>query len=233
MGRMIDVARPDGQSVPAYYVEPEKDAKSAPGIVVIQEWWGLTADMMEIADRYADEGYRVLVPDLFRGRKAATGDEANHLMEGLDFHDAFSQDVRGSLQHLKENGAKAGVTGYCAGGALALLCAMHLTEPDAAVVFYGVPPTQAGDPATIEIPLLCHFAKHDEFFIPQKVRELEQRLEEGKVPYKIYWYDAGHGFCNPNPPGSGGLGHYNAEAARLAWDRNVEFWRHALTKTGH
>lgn len=228
---MIEYARPDGKSAPGYYAQPP-DAATAPGIVVVQEWWGLTADIMEIADRYAGLGYRALVPDLYRGRRAAQGDEASHLAEGLDFHDAFSQDVRGGLQHLKSNGKKAGVTGYCMGGALALLSAMHLKELDAAVVFYGVPPAQAGDPATIEIPLLCHYAKHDEFFTPDAVAQMQKRLDEGHVPYKLYWYDAGHGFCNPNPPGNAGLGNYNPAAAHEAWARTVEFWKKPLSGEG-
>src|SRR5579872_6079738 len=169
MGQMIEFMRPDGQTAPAYLAVPEKGAAEAPGIVVIAEWWGVTADIMRIADQYAALGYRALVPDLFRGRTAAKGDEANHLMEGLDFQDAFSQDVRGALQHLKQNGKKAGVTGYCMGGALALLAAMHLKEPDAAVVFYGFPPAEAGDPAAIEIPILLHYARQDDFFTPDKV----------------------------------------------------------------
>jgi carboxymethylenebutenolidase len=227
MGEMIVFSRPDGQDAPAYYAAPAK--AEAPGIVIVQEWWGLIPSIVEIADRYARLGYRTLVPDLFRGRKAAIGDEANHLMEGLDFQDAAAQDVRGALQHLKQNGKKAGVTGYCMGGALAMLAAMHLKEPDAAVVFYGVPPEQAGDPGTIEVPLLCHFAKQDEFFPPSRARQVERRLDEGKVPHEVYWYDAKHGFCNPNQPGNAGLGNYNSEACHQAWERTVKFWERVLS----
>ena len=200
MGQMIEFVRPDGQRAPGYYAAPKNDG-SAPGIVVIEEWWGVTPWIMEIADRYAGLGYRTVIPDLFRGRTAAAGDEATHLMQGLDFADAFSQDVRGALAHLKDSGSKAGVTGYCMGGALTVLSAMHLKEPDAAVVFYGVPPPEAGDPGTIEIPLQCHFAKQDDFFTPDAVARFEERLKSGKVPYELFWYDAKHGFCNPNPQG--------------------------------
>lgn len=225
MGQMIDFMRPDGKTAPGYLSTSSDDA---PGVVVVQEWWGITPDIMRIADEYAALGYRALVPDLFRGRTAAVGDEANHLVEGLDFQDAFSQDVRGALQHLKKNGKKAGITGYCIGGAIALLAAMHLKEPDAAVVYYGIPPSEAGDPATIEIPLQCHFARQDEFFTPAKAGQLEQRLKEGKVPYEFYWYDAKHGFCNPNPEGNAGLGHYNPQAAHEAWERSVRFFKNTL-----
>lgn len=226
MGERIEYARPDGKTSPAYHAPSGK--ADAPGIVLVSEWWGVTADMMAIADRYAGLGYRVIVPDLFRGRTAAVGDEATHLMEGLDFGDAASQDIRGALAHLKRNGAKAGVTGYCMGGALTLLTAMHAKEADAAVVFYGYPPPEAGDPATIEIPLQCHFAKHDEFFAPAGVEKLEERLKAGKVPYELFWYDAKHAFANPNPPGSSGLGHYDPEAAHVSWERAVRFWKNTL-----
>jgi carboxymethylenebutenolidase len=226
MGERIEHSRPDGNTTPSYYAAPQKDG--AAGIVLIQEWWGITADMMAIADRYAELGYRVLIPDLFRGRTAAVGDEATHLMEGLDFGDAATQDVRGAIQYLKKAGTKVGVTGYCMGGALTLLAAMHLQEADAAVVFYGYPPPEAGDPATIQIPLQCHFAKHDDFFPPAGVEKLEERLKEGKVPYELFWYDAKHAFANPNPPGSAGLGHYDPAAAQLSWERAVRFWKNTL-----
>lgn len=227
MGERIEHSRPDGKTTPAYYASPEK-LENAPGIVVVSEWWGVTADMTSIADRYAELGYRVLVPDLFRGRTAAKGDEANHLMEGLDFGDAATHDVRGAIQHLKKPGTKVGVTGYCMGGALTLLAAMHVPEADAAVVFYGYPPPEAGDPATIKIPLQCHFAKHDEFFAPAGVEKLEERLKEGHVPCELFWYDAKHAFANPNPPGNAGLGHYDPAAAQLSWERAVRFWKNTL-----
>ena len=227
MGERIEYSRPDGKTTPAYYAAPAKE--HAPGIVLIEEWWGVTADMMAIADRYAQLGYRVLLPDHFRGRTAATGDEANHLMQGLDFSDAATQDVRGAIAYLKEAGTKVGVTGYCMGGALALLAAMHGKEADAAVIFYGYPPPEAGDPATIEIPVQCHFAKHDDFFPPAGVEKIEERFKEGKVPYELFWYDAKHAFANPNPAGNAGLGHYDSAAAHTSWERAVQFWKNTLT----
>lgn len=230
MGEMITFARPDGKTAPGYYVAPEQNGESAPGIVLLQEWWGITAWIMEVADRYAALGYRVLAPDLFRGRTAAVGDEANHLVEGLDFQDALTQDVRGALQHLKQSSERVGVTGYCMGGAVAMLAAMHLKEPAAAVVFYGLPPEQAGDPATIEIPIEMHYARQDEFFTPDAVARLEERLTQGKVPHELFFYDADHGFCNPNPVGASGLGHYNPKACHEAWERTVKFWETHLQK---
>ena len=230
MGIRIEFARPDGKTAPGYYAATEHEPAKAPGIVVVQEWWGVTSEMTSIADRYASLGYRVLVPDLYRGRSAAVGDEANHLMEGLDFSDAASQDLAGAVNYLKSGAEerKVGVTGFCMGGALTLVAAMHLPQVDAAVVFYGVPPEQAGDPATIEIPLQCHFAKHDDFFAPSVVERLEERLKFGRVPYELFWYDAKHGFCNPNPPGHAGLGNFNGEAAHQATERAQKFFERTL-----
>lgn len=225
MGEMIEFERPDGGKVPGYYAAKDENA---PGVVVIQEWWGLIDETKAIADRLAAAGFRAIVPDLFRGRKAAKGDEANHLMEGLDFQDAFSQDVRGALVYLKKNGAKAGVMGYCMGGALALLTAMYVPEDDASVVFYGAPPPEAGDPSKIRIPVQLHFGTEDEFFKPEQTQALQEKLTAGGVDHEFHWYEgARHGFCNPNQPGNSGLGNYNAQAAATAWDRALAF----LTRT--
>ncbi|HVA37731.1 MAG TPA: dienelactone hydrolase family protein, partial [Candidatus Dormibacteraeota bacterium] len=219
MGQMIEFTRPDGKKAPGYLALPER-AQEAPGIVVIEEWWGVNDQLKGIADAYAAVGYRALVPDLYRGRVAATGDEANHLMQGLDFTDATTQDIRGAVQFLKAQGGKVGVTGYCMGGALALASAMHVPEADAAVVFYGFPPAETGDPATIKIPLIGHWALHDEFFNAEGVKQIEERLKAGRVSYEFFWYDASHAFCNP-----GGLGNYKDAEAKLAWQRSLDFWK--------
>ena len=138
MGTMISYNRPDGQSVAGYLAEPAQ-AAGAPGIVVIQEWWGLNDQIKGVADKLAAAGYRALVPDLYRGKVALEANEAEHLMTGLNFGDAAGQDVRGAVQHLKATGsAKVGVTGFCMGGALTMLSAVNVPEADAAVVWYGV-----------------------------------------------------------------------------------------------
>ena len=118
MGTTISYNRPDGQSVAGYLAEPAQ-AAGAPGMVVIQEWWGLNDQIKGVADKLAAAGYRALVPDLYRGKVALAANEAQHLMTGLDFGDAAGQDVRGAVRHLKATGsAKVGVTGFCMGGAL-------------------------------------------------------------------------------------------------------------------
>ncbi len=83
-GKMIEIARPDGATLPAYLATPESGDR-APAVVLIQEWWGLNQQMKATADRLAQAGYRALVPDLYRGKVAVDGDEANHLMTDLDW----------------------------------------------------------------------------------------------------------------------------------------------------
>ena len=133
MGQTVSFTRPDGQALQGYLAEPAR-AAGAPGLVVIQEWWGLNDQIRGVADRLAAAGYRALVPDLYRGKSTVEAEEAHHLMSHLDFGDAATQDVRGAVQFLKAGGsAKVGVTGFCMGGALTLLAAVHVREIDAAV----------------------------------------------------------------------------------------------------
>ena len=104
MGAMVELRRPDGTTAPGYFAAAPQ--AGAPGVVLFEEWWGLDNRIKETADRLARHGFNVVVPDLYRGRSAATGDEANHLMEGLDFGDAATQDAAGAAHFLREHGAR-------------------------------------------------------------------------------------------------------------------------------
>ncbi len=227
-GTMIEFARPDGQKAPGYYSAAGADR--APGVVLIEEWWGVTDWIKSTADQLAAAGFRVLIPDLFRGRTAAVGDEANHLIEGLNFGDATSQDARGAATYLASSGSsKVGVMGYCIGGLLAMLCAMDdAGEFASAVTFYGLPPAEAGDPGMITIPIQGHWATKDSFFSLDKVDAFEARLKAGGVVHEFYRYDADHGFCNTGEVGKAGLGHYDAAAAIGAWARTTQFLKRTL-----
>ena len=135
----------------------------------------------------------MLVPDLFRGRSAATGDEANHLMQGLDFADAATQDAAGAANYLREHGAaRAGVVGFCMGGALALLSVIHGRVFDAASIWYGYPPPEAGDPARVSVPLQGHWALRDDFFKIEGVDAIERKLRDDGIPVEFHRYDAQH-----------------------------------------
>src|SRR5580698_10622673 len=98
----IAYLRPDGKKMDGYLAEP-KSPGGAPGIVVNQEWWGVNAQIRGVAERLAAAGYRALVPDLYRGKTTVEAEEAHHLMSGLNFADAASQDIRGAVQYLKKN----------------------------------------------------------------------------------------------------------------------------------
>ena len=225
MGEMMSFKRPDGGLCDGYLAAPAAGGK-APGIVVIQEWWGINDQIKGVAERFAAAGYRALVPDLFRGKVAMEAKEAEHLMNGLDFADAASQDIRGAVQYLKATGsAKAGVTGYCMGGAVAVLAAAFVPESDAYVTWYGYPPLEYVDAARIKAPVLGHWATHDQFFAIAGVDALEARLKAAGVDFEFHRYDAKHAFANEEadsmklPP----LG-YNPEAAELAWKRTLAFF---------
>ena len=229
MSETIEYPRPDGQKAPGYYSAPG-NSNGAPGVVMLEEWWGVTDQIKKMADKLASAGFRVLVPDLFRGRQAVVSDEANHLIEGLDFGDAATQDTRGAVQYLKATGSKkVAVLGFCVGGALALLATMFDPEIDACVSFYGFPPAQAGDIGSIEVPVQGHWAIHDDFANPQGVDRIEARFKEAGVTYEFYRYDAKHGFNNPNEMGHAGLGHYDEQADKLSWSRAIEFLRKTLS----
>lgn len=217
MGQIITFKRPDGNDCNGFLASPAV-GDQAPGVVVIQEWWGLNDQIKGVADRLAALGYRALVPDLYKGKVTLDVAEAKHMMTNLNFGDAATQDVRGATQHLKQSSAKVGVVGFCMGGALTVLAAMYVKEANACSSWYGFPPEQAGDVKTITTPLQLHFAEHDQSFSPEAARALEAKLKEGKVPFESYWYNAGHAFFNEEGP------NYSAECAKLAWDRSVAFF---------
>ena len=221
---MIEFKRPDGQSLKGYLVEPSNKV-NAPGIVVIQEWWGLDDEVKAVADRFAEAGYRALVPDLYRGKLALAANEAEHLMGDLNFGDAAGQDIRGAVQYLKATGSsKVAVTGFCMGGALTVLAACNVPELDGSIIWYGNPPLEYVNAENITKPILGHWALHDEFFPIAGVDQLEQKLKQAGVNYEFHRYDTKHAFANPKSD-TRGLAplKYNAEAAQLAWDRTIQF----------
>ena len=225
MGKTISYQRPDGPDVNGYLAEPA-DGNPAPGVVVIQEWWGLNDQIRGVADKLATAGYRALVPDLYRGRVALEVNEAEHLMNELNFADAASQDVRGAVQHLKATGsAKVGVSGYCMGGALTLLASVFVPELDAAVPYYGYPPLDYIDASKITAPILGHWATLDVPFPIAKVSDLENKLNAAGVRFEFHRYQAKHAFANETADSKGlPMLKYDAALAELAWNRTMAFW---------
>jgi carboxymethylenebutenolidase len=222
MEQMIQFTRPDGKTAPGYYIEPAA-GKKAPGIVLIQEWWGLNDHMKSVGHRLAKAGFRVLIPDLFRGKVTKDAAKANEWMAGLNFKDATEQDIRGAAEYLKSESQKVGVLGFCMGGALTIAAAVHVPELNAAVCFYGIPPKELADPTKIRIPIQFHFANKDGWCTPAAVDALEQALEGTPGHKELHRYDAEHAFFNDSRPEV-----YEPDSAKKAWDRSLQFLKSHL-----
>jgi carboxymethylenebutenolidase len=216
MGSTIEFVRPDGGKTKGYLAMA---GQGRPGVVVIQEWWGLNDQICGVADRFARAGYNALAPDLYKGRVTTEADEANHLMTALDFAGATHQDLRGAAQHLRGQSGKVAVMGYCMGGALTIAAAVHVPEVAAAVCLYGIPPKDFADPAKIRVPLQGHFANKDDWCTPAAVDDLENTLKEAGVTHEIYRYEAAHAFANERS------GAYDVACANQAWERMTLFLR--------
>ncbi len=225
MGTTVNFKRPDGKSVQGYLAEPER-AAGAPAVVVIQEWWGINDQIRGVAERLASAGYLALVPDLYRGRSTLEAEEAHHLMTGLDFGDAASQDIRGAVQFLKTRSGKVGVTGFCMGGALTLLAACMAPEIDASVVWYGYPSLEYIDASKIKAPLLGHWATQDDFFPIAAVDQLQDKLREAGANFDFHRYLAHHAFANETAvgPRRTPATQYDAVWSQQAWDRTFSFF---------
>jgi carboxymethylenebutenolidase len=228
--QMMEFQRPDGQTARGW-LHPAEAPVGA--VVVIQEWWGLNEQIRGVARRFAEAGFTALVPDLYKGQSTVEAAEAHHLMTGLDFGDAASQDIRGAVQHLqglKQGSGKVGVTGYCMGGALTVLALTQAPEAAAGVVWYGYPPMEYVDARKIVAPVQAHWATQDAFFALDGVAGLEAKLAEAGVRYEGHRYLAHHAFANETAQGPARLPQtqYDAAWAQLAWDRTMRFFGHTL-----
>jgi carboxymethylenebutenolidase len=218
MGTDITFQRPDGKQATGYLAEAGR--ANAPGVVVIQEWWGLQGQIKGICDRFAVAGYDALAPDLYSGTVVPYHDTeaAAKEMGSLNFLDATEQTVRGAVQRLKKSGAKVGLTGFCLGGAVTIIGACRIPEIDAAVCFYGIPPESVAKPADIRVPLQAHFANTDDWCTPQLVDGFEAALKAAGKDAEVFRYDAQHAFVNEQRDV------YDKAAADLAWSRTLTFW---------
>src|ERR1041384_7630423 len=215
----------NGGVTKGYLSVPE--AGKGPGVIVIQEWWGLVPHIKNVADRFAAEGFVALAPDLYHGRATTSPDEAGKLMMALDIAQT-EKDLRGAINYLLAHpavtSAKVGTVGFCMGGALSLYAATKNEQVGACVVFYGGHPKVQYDLANLHAPVLGLYAGRDNFVTPAVVHELEARLKELDKPAELHIYeDADHAFFNDDRPEV-----YNAEAAADAWQRTVNFFREHL-----
>lgn len=219
MGTTITFKRPDGKDASGYLANA--GGGDAPGVVVIQEWWGLSEQIKGLTDRFALAGFDALAPDLYNGTVVPYHDTeaANREMSSLDFIDATAQTVRGAVAYLARNGAKVGLTGFCLGGAVTVIGACRIPELSAAVVFYGIPPEQAAKPSEVRVPLQGHFANRDDWCTPQAVDAFEQGLQAANKTAELFRYDADHAFVNEQRAAV-----HDRAAAELAWTRATQFF---------
>lgn len=224
MGEMVEFPV-NGGSLKGYQAAPELGR--GPGVVVIQEWWGLVDHIKEVCDRFAAAGFFALAPDLYHGQTTRSPDQAGKLMMAMHI-DKTEKELQGAVDYLlKQDGvtsAKIGVVGFCMGGALALYTATKNPNVGASVVFYGGHPNVKPDLPNLHAPVLGIYAENDGFVTPQLVRELESKLKElGKEIDVVMYPGTDHAFFNDSRPEV-----YNAEAAADSWRRTIEFLKHRL-----
>lgn len=205
-----------GSGAEAVLFLPAGDARGA-GVVVIQEWWGVNEQIQAQAQRWADEGFVAIVPDLYHGKLAKDGDEAGALMKALDFGKAVGE-IGAAVAYLREHArctGKVAVNGYCMGGALALATAVNVPGLAAVAPYYGLPGDL--DWSKVTAPIQAHFCRTDAWATVEGAQQIKDAVA---VPMELYVYDAEHAFCNERRPEV-----YNAEAAQLAWSRTLAFVR--------
>jgi carboxymethylenebutenolidase len=215
----------NGNEASGYLALP--DGGTGPGVIVVQEWWGLDSGIKEMADRLAAAGFVALAPDLYHGELAGHTemDKAGELMTSLPM-DRAARDMGGAVDYLAESDAttsdKVGVMGFCMGGMLTFLLAAQ--RPDrikAAVPFYGFPSGDSQpDYSRIEAAIQGHMAENDDFFPPAAARELEQKLRDlGKDATLTVHEGSGHAFMAPH----NALGTQDVELAATIWPQAMSF----------
>ncbi len=224
-GQTVDF-HSNGRITKGYLAIPETG--KGPGIVVIQEWWGLVPHIKEVADRFAREGFVALAPDLYHGASTNSPDQAGRLMMGMKI-DVAERDLAGAASYLlKHNavvGKKVGTVGFCMGGALSLYAATKNKDVGACVVFYGGHPNVKPTLENLTAPLLGIYAEKDAFVTVQYVHELEKNLKKLGKHAEIHIYPGvDHAFFNDTRPEI-----YNRQAAEDSWKRVIAFYKKYLS----
>ncbi|MEU0283887.1 dienelactone hydrolase family protein [Streptomyces sp. NPDC088147] len=207
-------------------------AGHGPGVIVIQEWWGLTAHIKDIADRLARAGFVALAPDLYGGRVAHDSGEALRMMGDLPTErgvDLLSGAVDYLLARPETDGETIGTVGFCMGGGFVLSLAAKDQRVSAAVPFYGVNRDGVPDFSNLKAEILGHYGGDDDTVPPSSLEELRTAIESqsGIVPVIHLYPGAGHAFFNDGRPEA-----YHATSAALAWERTITFLRERLGVSG-
>ncbi|MGH7276124.1 MAG: dienelactone hydrolase family protein [Candidatus Rokuibacteriota bacterium] len=196
-----------------------------PGIIVIQEWWGLVGHIKKVCDRFATEGFTALAPDMYHGRTASEPDEAGKLFMALNIAQA-EQDLRGAAAYLAGHSStkKLGAVGFCMGGQLAVFAATLNPSVGACVNFYGIHPNVKPDYSKLSGPVLGLFAEKDGFVTPQVAKDTDAAIKKAGKRSEINIYPGvDHAFFNDERADV-----YNKAAAADAWKRTLAFFRQHL-----
>ena len=221
-----DVTFPaDGVDGMGYVAQPGDDSPH-PGVIVIQEWWGLDAHIRDIADRFAREGFVALAPDLYRGSFATEPDEARKLVMNMNREQAV-KDLLGAVRHLQGMSEVApkrvACIGFCMGVSLTLALSAATADVAGAAPFYAGMQPGRYQIARIEAELFCAFGADDEGIPMENVRKFEENLRETGRNAVVQVYDgAPHSFFNDTRPS------YRHAAAEDAWARSLELFRRVL-----
>lgn len=223
-GHHVEFATGD-ESARAYLSLPVTG--KGPGVVVLQEWWGLVDHIREVCDRLARDGFVALAPDLYRGESTADPDAAGRMMMDLELPRAAA-DLDGAVAALVGNdavrGAQVGCIGFCMGGQLALYAATRNRRVGAVVDFYGVHPNVTLELEGLESAVMGIFAENDAFVPPAAARALERTLVDAGVRTDFTIFPGvDHAFMNDTRPDV-----HDAEAATRAWSQMTSFLRAEL-----
>ena len=221
MGDLIEFQTASGPTS-GYLAAP---ASGGPGVVVIQEWWGLVPHIVDVCDRFAAAGLTALAPDLYHGATTTEPDEAGKLMMALDM-DRAAGDLSGAIDELctRTGAAKVAVVGFCMGGGLAMLAATRRGDAvRACVPFYGVIPWEGpkAEWSALGGPILGHYAENDGWAGPDVAGALEADVRAAGGAADVHVYGGcDHAFFNDTRPEV-----YDAPASALAWERTLAFLR--------
>jgi carboxymethylenebutenolidase len=218
----------NGGTAPGYLAVPESG--KGPGVIVLQEWWGLDDGIKGYCDRFAEEGFLALAPDLYRGETTEQPDEAEQKMMAMSM-DQAEKDMRGAVDYLSEHeafdGGGVGSVGFCLGGGLSVWAATANPKVDAVVTYYYVMPHGKPDFSKVDAPVLGHFGTGDDFVSVDDAKGLEKELNDAGADAKFEFYEgAGHAFANDHDR----LGTYDEEKSEQAWSKTVDFLKRHLGK---
>jgi len=215
----------NGVSSRGFLAVPESG--EGPGIVVLQEWWGLVDHIKDVAERFADAGFVALAPDLYHGKQADHPDDAGRLMMALNI-DRAEKDLRGAIDYLlslpETSSERVGTVGFCMGGQLSLYAACGNAKVGACVDYYGIHPSVKPDLKRLRAPVLGFFGADDAFVTPDAARQLKAQLDTLGKRAEFHIYDhAGHAFFNDTRADA-----YNRAFADDSWMRMLAFYREHL-----